>query len=353
MLVYWELTRSCDLACKHCRASAQHYRHPLELTKDEGYKLLEEIKAFGEPLPHVVVTGGDPLNHPDLYDILKRAQELGIGVSLSPAGTPNLTPEAFKKLKAAGIQTVSLSLDGAYPQTHDEFRGENGCFDATIKAAEYARQAGIPIQINTLVSENTVVELPEIYERIKKLSIIRWSVFFLISVGRGTALQEIAPEHADDVMKWLVQLQKWAPFAIKTTEAPQYRRVMIQEMKESGVKAPISSLPVSHGFGIRDGNGILFISHTGDVYPSGFLPLRAGNIRTRPITEIYRQSDVFRQVRDPQYFIGKCGDCEFRYICGGSRSRAFAFTGDALESDPLCPYIPHHRKSIVPEELAA
>lgn len=349
LLIYWELTRSCDLACKHCRAEAMLKRNPLELNTEECFQVLQEVKDFGQPYPQLVITGGDPLKHPDWLAILQKAKELGVPLSMSPSGTTSLDREAFVHFKENNVQCVSLSLDGATRESHDAFRGVDGCWDWTMQAVRYAKEAGIPLQINSLVSGGTLAEIPSIYNLITQMGIIRWSVFFLISVGRGTGLQGLRPQEAEDVMNWLYDKAKEAPFAIKTTEAPHYRRVFVQRMRASGVKVPLSQLPVSRGFGIRDGNGIMFISHKGDVYPSGFLPLKAGNVRNTAVKEIYCNSGLFKEIRDPQNLVGKCGDCEFRYICGGSRSRAYAASGNPFESDMLCPYEP--KKKYQQEEL--
>ncbi len=343
MLVYVELTRCCDLACQHCRAEALLKHDPLEMNKEEAFQLLEDLKGFGEPMPHVVLTGGDPLKHPFVFDILERAKEMGIGMSLSPSATKNLTAKLFDKIKNLNVQAISLSLDGATAETHDAFRGVPGCFEDTMRAAKLAHEAGIKIQFNTLVSENTIDDLPQIYERLKTIEgIMRWSVFFLISVGRGTALKELSPDKAEGVMRWLVNIGKEASFAVKTTEAPHLRRVELEKAKANqAVMTHKQPLLLQKGYGIRDGNGILFISHQGDVYPSGFMPLKAGNIRETNIVDIYRNSEEFKLVRDPANLTGKCGECEYRYICGGSRARAFAATGSPVASDPLCVYKPH------------
>lgn len=355
MLVYVELTRCCDLACQHCRAEALLKHDPLELNKEEAFKLLEDIKGFGEPMPHIVLTGGDPLKHPYVFDILQRGTDLGIGMSLSPSATKSLTPAVFARMKKVGVQTISLSLDGATAQSHDAFRGVPGCFDDTMRAAALSHKAGIPFQVNTLVSENTVNELPQIYERLKTLDgLVRWSVFFLISVGRGTALKELKPDKAEHVMQWLVNISKTAPFSVKTTEAPSYRRVVLERAKAThAVVTHKQPWLLQRGFGIRDANGILFISNRGDVYPSGFMPLKAGNIRKTNIVDIYRDSKVFNQVRNPANLEGKCHDCEYRYVCGGSRARAYAATGNPVASDPLCSYNPHreHQKRLQKQQM--
>lgn len=341
MLVYWELTRACDLACRHCRAEAVIQRDPDELTTDEARALLHQVLEFGTPLPHMVFTGGDPLKRSDLLPLIEEAQRLGIGVSLAPSGTTLLTREAIGRLRAAGIQSMSLSLDGSTAERHDAFRGVPGCFEMTTRAAGWVIGEGIPLQVNTLVTADTAADLPAIYDLLTGLAIERWSLFFLISVGRGTALRELDSDAAERLMEWLYDLMRTSPFAIKTTEAPHFRRVALERMRAAGLDGPaIRRSSVGRGFGIRDGNGILFISRTGEVTPSGFLPLPAGNVRTSRLADIYRSSTLFTSLRRVSQFKDRCGRCEFNTMCGGSRARAFAHTGDALATDPLCPYIP-------------
>jgi radical SAM protein len=341
MLLYWELTRACDLACQHCRAEAVLDRDPDELTTDEARSLLRQVLDFGPPLPHVVFTGGDPLKRPDLCELIAYAKALGIGASLAPAGTPLLSREAIFRLRDAGVQSMSLSLDGSTAGRHDTFRGVPGCFETTINAARWIAEAGMPLQINTLVTDQTAADLPAIHDLLTGFTIGRWSLFFLIAVGRGTALRELAPEPAERLMAWLYDLMQRSPFAIKTTEAPSFRRVAVGQMKAAGWDGGrIRRSSIGRGFGIRDGNGIMFISRTGDVAPSGFLPLAAGNVRRMGLAEIYRASPLFLALRDVTQFKDRCGRCEFATICGGSRARAFAHTGDVLASDPLCPYVP-------------
>ncbi|MCL6641112.1 MAG: cobalamin-dependent protein, partial [Candidatus Rokubacteria bacterium] len=249
--------------------------------------------------------------------------------------------EAIQRLRDAGIQSVSLSLDGSDAARHDAFRGVPGCFDLTLRAAGWVAEAGLPLQVNTLVTDRTAADLPAIYHLLATLPVERWSLFFLIAVGRGTALRELDPAAAERLMGWLYERAAGAPFAIKTTEAPHFRRVAVERMRAAGWDgARIRQSSVGRGFGIRDGNGILFISRTGDVTPSGFLPLAAGNVRRARLVDLYRSSALFLALRDPARFAGRCGRCEYRTICGGSRARAFAHTGDALASDPLCPYVP-------------
>ncbi len=340
MLAYWELTRACDLACRHCRAEAVVERDPDELTTEEGIAVLRQVTGFGEPFPHVVMTGGDPLKRPDLFRLIDEAAALGIGVSLAPSGTTMLTPLALERLRAAGVVSMSLSLDGATAESHDAFRGVPGCFETTMKAARWALEAGIGLQVNTLVTDETSREAPALYEALCALPIERWSLFFLVSVGRGTALRELAPADADRFMEWLLDIIPGAPFAVKTTEAPHFRRLALERMGSAGHAAGSRAAAIARGFGIRDGNGILFISRTGEVTPSGFLPLAVGNVPSSSLSEIYREGHLFRSLRDTSLLKGRCGRCEFAAICGGSRARAFAHTGDPLDSDPLCGYDP-------------
>ncbi len=341
MLVYWETTLACGLACRHCRASAIAERDPLELTTEEGYRLLDDITGFGRPYPHVVLTGGDPLNRPDLHDLVRAATARGIGVSLAPAATPLLTPDVLASLHEAGVQNISLSLDGSDAARHDGFRMVPGTFDKTLQAARWARAAGLPIQVNTLVTDETLSDLPAIYELLLGMDVMRWSLFMLISVGRGSALREVTPGESEKLNAWLYDLSRTAPFQVKTTEATHYRRLVIRQMQAAGMESDaIAKTSVGRGFGIRDGNGIVFVAHDGTVNPSGFLPIPLGNVRQASVVDLYRDHPVMRDLRNPEGFKGRCGRCEFARICGGSRARAYAWTGDPLEADPLCPYVP-------------
>lgn len=341
MLVYWEMTNACGLACRHCRASAMAERSPLELTTAEGHRLLDDITGFGRPYPHVVFTGGDPLLRPDLEELVSGATARGIGCSLAPAATGLLTKEALDRLKSAGIQNISLSIDGSTAEIHDGFRMVAGTFATTLESARIAREAGLPIQVNTLITDETLADLPAIYEVMTTLDIMRWSLFYLISVGRGSALREVSPAESEKLNRWLFELSRTAPFQVKTTEAMHYRRVALRTMQAEGMDdEAIARTSVGRGFGIRDGNGIMFVNHDGAVYPSGFLPIAVGNVRIANVVDLYRSHPVFTSLRDTTRFKGRCGRCEYGRICGGSRARAYAWTGDALESDPLCPYVP-------------
>jgi radical SAM protein len=341
MLVYWETTLSCGLACKHCRATAMPDRDPAELSTAEGLALLDRVTGFGRPYPHVVFTGGDPLRRPDLETLVAAATERGIGASLAPAVTPDMTFERLAALKAAGIQTMSLSIDGSDAARHDGFRGVPGTFAMTMHAAEWAHRLELPLQINTLVTDETLADLPAAYELMTSLGIMRWSLFFLISMGRGVGLREIGAADSERLNHWLYGLSRTSPFQIKTTEATHYRRVAIKHMVAEGLdEAAIAATSVGRGFGVRDGNGIMFVAFDGSVHPSGFLPVSAGNVRSDDLVALYRSHPLFTGLRDVTAFKGKCGRCEYARRCGGSRARAYAWTGDVLESDPLCPYVP-------------
>ncbi len=341
MLVYWEMTRACGLACRHCRAEAIRSRRAEELDTAEGEALLDQIASFGRPYPHLVFTGGDPIRRPDLVHLVRAATARGVGSSVAPSATADLVPEILAALKDAGTQSMSLSLDGSSAARHDGFRGVPGTFETTLRAARWIRAAGLPLQVNTLVTSETVDDLPAIHVLLRELDILRWSLFFLIGVGRGAALREIAPARSERLFRWLLDLAPTSPFPIKTTEAMHYRRVALRRMLGAGLdREAIERSPIGRGFGVRDGNGIVFVAHDGTVHPSGFLPIACGNVRATALPEIYRSHELFVRLRDPRELKGKCGRCPFSAICGGSRARAYAHLGDPLESDPLCPYVP-------------
>ncbi len=344
MIVYWELTNACGLACRHCRATAMPDPAADELTTGQAIAVLDQLVGFGgpgEPLPHVVMTGGDPLRRADLELLVREAQQRGIGVSLAPAVTPLLTTERIRWMKAAGIQAISLSLDGSTAEYHDGVRMVPGTFDATLAALDTAAEVGLPVQVNTLVTSSTAADLPAVYELLSRHTLMQWSLFFLISIGRGAQLQELSPGEAERWLLWAAGVNRDAPFRVKTTEAMHFRRLLATPLLRAGkTRAEMEALPMSRAFGIRDGNGIVFISNRGDVNPSGFLPVDVGNVKERSLVELYRESPLMRSLRDPDQFKGRCGICEFHDWCGGSRARAFAWTGDPLESDPLCPYQP-------------
>jgi len=336
MLIYWEVTRACDLACRHCRAEAQPQRHPLELSTEEGLRLLEQLRAFGDPPPHLVFTGGDPLKRPDLFTWMEVS--LGFLTAITPSGTYALTRDAVHRFKEVGIWMMSVSVDGSTPERHDGIRQVPGSFAQTVQAIRWAKEAGIPLQINTLVCAETYDDIPNVGRLLAELEVERWSLFFLVHTGRGKVLGDITPEQGERLLHWLFDYSREAPYAIKTTEAHHYRRVALERARAENGKKGAQGL--RRGFGIRDGSGVMFISHIGEIYPAGFLPITVANVRTSDPVDVYRDDPLFRALRDANRFAGKCGVCEYRHICGGSRARAYAVTGDPLESDPFCPYVP-------------
>ena len=355
-LVIWETTQACDLACRHCRASAQPKRHPGELTTEEGERLLAETAAMGTPV--FILSGGDPVKRPDLCRLIRRGKQLGLRMGTIPAATAALTEDLVQQLKDVGLDQMALSLDFPRAELHDAFRGVPGAFAKTMAAVEWAHRCDLPLQINTTVCGRSAPFLAEMADLVERLGIVFWEVFFLVPVGRGAALGGLTPRQCEDLFEILYRVQKRSRFIVKVTEAPQYRRYVAQreaeESERAGTERPSAGamprlLQRSEGpghtvglapRGVNAGNGFAFVSHTGDVYPSGFLPLRAGNVRWRWLSEIYRHSGLFCTLRDPNALRGRCGRCEYRAICGGSRSRAYALTGSYLATDPWCAYQP-------------
>jgi len=342
-IIFWESTRACDLACRHCRAEAQRHRDPDELTTAEVKRFFDQIKGFGHPQPLLIISGGDPLKREDIFELIEYGGQIGLKMAITPSGTNNITREVVRRFHRGGIGSMALSLDGSSPERHDHFRNVPGVFAWTMRAAHFALEEGLPLQINTTVTAETADDLPAIYELVKRLEIRRWSLFFLVPTGRGRILKQVTPMQAEEILNWLYEVGEEAPFQVKTTEAHHFRRVMLQRMMAEGtsLKELLGDRQVrGRMLGINDGNGAIFVSRVGEVYPSGFLPLSAGNVRRENIVELYRNAPLFRELRDKSRLKGKCGRCEFKGICGGSRARAYAMTGDYLQSDPLCPYRP-------------
>jgi radical SAM protein with 4Fe4S-binding SPASM domain len=331
--VYWEITRACDLACVHCRAEAAPCANPGELDTKAGFKLLDQLATV--PDLHVILTGGDPLKRADLFDLIAHARAQGLHVSVSPSATPLLTEDAIERLKAAGVEAISLSIDGSTAARHDELRRVPGCFERTMLAAKRAHDVGLAYQVNTLVSRETLDDIPAIGNLVRELHADRWSLFFLVTVGRGEVLEAITSEEAEKLLTWLAERAKEPGPICTTTEAPHFRRIVLQH-RTAG-----EPTPTGHGAGMRDGNGVMFIGHDGEVSPSGFLPLSAGNVKMENPLRIYRESQLFRSLRDVDHFNGRCGRCEFRNVCGGSRARAYTATGEPTAEDPLCLYESH------------
>ncbi len=346
--VAWEVTRACALRCVHCRAAAQPRRHPDELTTEEGLRLVDQIAEAGARV--LVITGGDPFMRPDVSAFVARGREAGLRVALSPSATGRVTPRALAALREAGMEMVHISLDGASEAVHDAFRGVRGSFALTMRVLEAVRALDIPLQIGTTVCRRNVHGLSAIAKAVERAGASVWSVFFLVPTGRAQAADVLSAEEHEAVLSWLADFAERAPFYVRTTAAPQFRRVVLQRTAGAG-RAPSPAIRTgaayvrrpsdpSAGAGVNDGKGFCFVDHLGNVCPSGFLQIPAGNVRERPLAEIYRETPLFRALRDPDRLGGKCGRCEFREICGGSRARAYALTGDYLAEDPTCAYEP-------------
>jgi radical SAM protein len=350
-LVIWEATQACDLACVHCRASAQPSRNPFELSTEEAKRLIDDIAEMQSPL--FVITGGDPLKRPDVYELVRYAADLGLRPSMTPSATPLLTREAIVKLKESGLARLAISLDGPTAEIHDGFRRVKGSFDLTIQGAQWAREIGLPVQINTTITRHNLGQLDAIIATLEELDIALWSVFFLVPTGRGSDVDLISAEEFEQVFAKLYETSQRVKFDIKSTEAQHYRRYLLQrrtERRREGVADPAKLPPVlgmslTDGIGrapkgINDGKGFAFVSHLGEVFPSGFLPVSAGNVRNEKLSTLYRESPLFKGLRDANKLEGKCGRCEYKQICGGSRARAYALTDNAFAEEPCCIYEP-------------
>ena len=345
-LAIWEVTQACNLACVHCRASAQPDRHPMELSTAESKRLIDQIAALKVPV--FVLTGGDPIKRPDLFELIGHAHSAGVRVSLTPSATPLLTREIVVRLKEAGLARLAVSMDGASAETHDAFRGMSGSFARTLDAVRWANAIGLSVQINTTFSRRNIAEIDAIVALIESLNITLWSVFFLVPTGRGRLDDLLNADEFEQVFAKIYGLSKTASFDIKTTEAQHYRRFMLQQRvseRKAGVETHAIQDKAADDLGraprgLNDGKGFVFISHTGEVFPSGFLPLSAGNIRQQGLSVLYRESSLFQSLRDTSKLEGKCGLCEFKEICGGSRARAYALTGNPNAEEPCCSYIP-------------
>jgi AdoMet-dependent heme synthase len=363
-LVIWETTRSCDLACRHCRAEAVTNRHPLELTTDEAKRMMDDVRRFGRPL--FVLTGGDPLKRPDVVELVEYGSSIGLRMAMTPSGTPLMTPAVLRDLRAAGLSRLAISMDGSTAAIHDEFRGVAGSYDWTISMLRAAREVGLTTQVNTTVSQYNLEDFDALCELMVGLGITLWSVFFLVPTGRAKPNDVASAAAFESVFNRMYDLSKTAPFDIKSTAAPQYRRVILQrqvaERRAGGRTEAPAPMTAGVGFsladgvgrskGVNDGDGFLFINHLGALCPSGFLPLAAGNVRTHDLVDVYRNAPMFRALRDRSQLKGKCGVCEYRDVCGGSRARAFAVTGDMLEAEPYCAHVPAKYRKILAKAAA-
>lgn len=358
LLVFWETTKSCDLSCKHCRASAIDEPLPGELNFDESIEFIRSMTAFGKPYPRLIITGGDPLKKDRLLDILSEAKKQGISASITPAVTDRLREDVINDLTQVGVRSYALSLDGSTPESHDTLRGVPGTFKKTLEIMDILLEKGLSVQVNTAVMKSNVKELPRILNLLSNRKISTWAPFFLIKTGRGNELEDLSPEEYEEVNNWLYFASKYG-VRIRTVESPIFRRIVLQkeqgkryrggklynDLKEESIR--LMRVPgkksKSYFVGSRDGSGVIFVSHDGYVSPSGFLPLQMENVKEKNIAEIYRGNPLLKSIRNASKYSGKCGYCEYNTVCGGSRARSYYQTGDILGSDPSCVYNPKKR----------
>ncbi|MEX0654370.1 MAG: TIGR04053 family radical SAM/SPASM domain-containing protein [Phycisphaeraceae bacterium] len=343
LLVFYELTRACDLVCRHCRACAQPKRHPHELSTEQAFALLEQLTEFPRP-PLLVLTGGDPLKRPDLFEIIRRGRRLGLSVALTPSATPLVTRDALARLKNEGLNRLAVSLDGLDASTHDTMRGVTGSFLQTLAILCDALELGLPTQVNTTVTQRNLGQLDRLADQLALFDIALWSLFFLVPVGRGRVEPRLSADQYEQAFEILWRQTQKQRYTIKTTEAPHYRRFVLQR---TGALPRMTASSVGGGSpagppmtGVRDGNGVMFVSHVGQIFPSGFMPVTCGRFPNDSVVNAYQHHTLFKQLRDPDGFHGKCGLCEFRHVCGGSRARAYAVAGDPLAAEPDCHYVP-------------
>jgi radical SAM protein len=338
MLVFYELTRACDLVCLHCRACAQPRRDPAELNTVESKQMIDQLTQFPQP-PMLVMTGGDPFKRADLFELVDYAVTQGLAVSITPSSTPLVTRDAIARLRDAGISRMAVSVDGADAETHDAHRGVIGSFARCLEILQDCRELGVPTQINTTLMPKNVHQIEAMGDLFAQYDIAMWSAFFLIPVGRAEASERLTADECEDAFARLFAQSRKQPYLVKTTEAMHYRRYMMQHRRDAGNTSSAAPPPFATA-GINDGKGVMFVSHTGVVYPAGFLPVMCGTFPAQNVVDIYQNSNVFRALRDPDRLEGKCGQCEFRQICGGSRARAYAVTGNMLAAEPDCSYLP-------------
>ena len=346
-VVMWELTRACRLGCAHCPIGAQPRRNPLELSTYEAYKTIDQIVSLNPE--EVIITGGDPFERSDLYQLLDYGRRRGLQPSLMVSATPSLTGASIGKLKRNGLGRLIIGLDSSSPERHDAARGIAGQFGSTLLAIRWSRTAELPVEINTLLTPRNLQDIDTVAELLGDVEVQRWNIYFAVPVGATRPSDMLSAEEAETVFHKIYDLSTRVPFSIRTFEAPQYRRYVLQKAVEQRLKR-MEELFDLDGQGVRIGddagrsavavNNYLYISHTGEVTVSPFLPLTAGNVRYQPLATVQQYGELFAAVRDEVNLKGKCGRCEFKTVCGGSRARAFAVSGDLFASDPLCAYQP-------------
>lgn len=342
-IIAWEVTRQCNLNCKHCRAAARNIKYENEFTTEQCFRILENIAGFAKPI--IILTGGEPMLREDIYEIARHGHELGLRMVMAPCGAL-MDDEAVQKMLDSGIQCISISIDGATAQSHDQFRCVTGAFDTALNAIVAAKRNHLPFQINTTITRHNIDELPDIMKLAEELGAITFNPFLLVPTGRGKDLadQGISPQQYEQTLQWLNQQRFATGMQLRVTCAPHYQRIVRQNPVGPTDKKGqvIHGHPGGQAVGCMGGKSFAFISHTGKVQICGFLEQEAGDLAQNDLDfeEIWQHSRLFQQVRDIDHYHGKCGYCEYRRLCGGCRARAFALTGDALAEEPFCIYQP-------------
>jgi heme b synthase len=329
-VVAWESTRACNYACIHCRAQAQKQADPDQLTTREALNLMEQIAEVCKPV--LIISGGDPLQRKDIFEVSAYASELGMRVVMSPSGS-DITPGVIEKMKTSGVRMISVSLDGSTPKIHDGFRQVKGAFDLAMQNIGYAKAGDLAFRINTTVTKHNIDDLPAMLELAAAVGAKEWDVFMLVPTGRGKVEMEISPSQYEATLRSIYEMSRSSPIPIKTTCAPQYIRIAAELLQNAGHPAA--------GRGCMAGNGFCFVSHVGDVFGCGFLPVAAGNVRKQKFKEIYQEAPLFVELRNHNLLTGKCGVCEYRTVCGGCRARALSVNGSVLAEEPYCIYKPN------------
>jgi radical SAM protein len=344
LIAFYELTRACDLVCKHCRASAQSSPSSFELSTEKSRQLIHQLTEFPRP-PALVLTGGDPLKRTDIFDLVDYAVKRRLEVAITPSATPLVTADALARLRDAGIARMAISLDGADAATHDAIRGVAGSYRRTWEIMADARSLAIPLQVNTVLTPDNVDQIERLADQLDQQGIVLWSLFFLVPVGRAANARRLNAKNCEAVFERIWQQSQRRGYRIKTTEAPHYRRFVLQKLRLAGAENAAADMVTRRysrfsALGINDGKGIMFINHLGLISPSGFLPLYCGTFPRDHLVQVYQTSPVFRALRDAARLEGKCRLCEYRNICGGSRARAYAVTGNPYDQEPDCAYTP-------------
>ncbi|QEH33330.1 Antilisterial bacteriocin subtilosin biosynthesis protein AlbA [Aquisphaera giovannonii] len=360
LIVFYEVTKACDLVCRHCRASAQPQSDPNELSTELAKRLIDQLASFSVQ-PMLVLSGGDPLKRPDIYELVRHSAESGLETAITPSPTPLVTTGAIARLKEAGVHRMAVSIDGADAATHDGLRGVAGSFDQTQRIMRDARALNIPVQVNTTLNPANYGQIEAMADMLAGHGIVLWSLFLIVPVGRATADLRMTGEQYERAFARIYAQSLKQPYGIKTTEGMHYRRYVAQrrvrakqEAARAGAPSPAGGMPAGPPrgrdgrpghpqfltTGVNDGKGVMFISHAGLIHPSGFMPLVCGMFPFNSVVDVYQNAPIFRRLREPDTFEGKCGYCEFRNLCGGSRARAFNVAGSPYAAEPDCVYQP-------------